>query len=331
MNKIEEKLWRAIEDAPSVSVEELKRADVPKMEEHDYITRQEESKPAPRLKRMGFAAVSICMCFFLIFSLQMKQRAAAIVDIDINPSIEITLNKKNKVIRMEAINEDGGNILEHLDYKDKDVDDVLYGMLDEMIRQGYLTKDKLENNILLSVEHPKREMAEELTIRLNSAVSRYLEKRRIPVRITDQHMNDDDKERKVAEEYGISMGKLTLIRKVMKEHENLKIGDLTKLSLRELVDLLDESRDKKPSKKKKSTADTEETSEESTHGSTAARRTDKTKKSPAQKSATTARRDRRKKATTEKAIRDDSDDDEDDDLEEEDDDADEDDDQEEDD
>lgn len=317
MNKIEEKLSRAIEDAPSVSVEDLKRVDVPKMEEHDYITRQEEAKPIPKIKRMGAAVVSICLCLLLVFTFQTNRRAAAIVDIDINPSIEITLNKRNKVIRMDAINQDGENILEHLDYKNQDVDEVLYKLLDELVRQGYLTKDKLENNILLSVEHPKLEMAEELTIRLNSAVSRYLAKRQIPVKITDQHMDDDDSERKVAKEYGISMGKLTLIRKVMKEHENLKIEDLTKLTLKELVDLLDESREKKSSTRKKTTVNTEQTSTQSTRKNTATRQPEKTGKTPAKKSAATARK---KKTTTEKIIRDDRDDDEDDESEEEDDD-----------
>ena len=38
MNRIEERLSRAIEDAPSVSVEELKRADVQKMKEHDDMS-----------------------------------------------------------------------------------------------------------------------------------------------------------------------------------------------------------------------------------------------------------------------------------------------------
>ena len=41
MNKIEERLSRAIESAPSLSVEGLKKAEIQKMEEHDYITRQQ--------------------------------------------------------------------------------------------------------------------------------------------------------------------------------------------------------------------------------------------------------------------------------------------------
>ena len=35
MNKIEERLSRAIESAPSLSVEGLKKAEIQKMEEHD--------------------------------------------------------------------------------------------------------------------------------------------------------------------------------------------------------------------------------------------------------------------------------------------------------
>ena len=56
MNRIEERLSRAIEDAPSVSVEELKRADVQKMKEHDDITMQE--KGVSRLLRLDLGEVS---------------------------------------------------------------------------------------------------------------------------------------------------------------------------------------------------------------------------------------------------------------------------------
>lgn len=309
MNKTEKRLSRAIENAPSVSVEDLKKAKIQKMEEHDHITRQQEIKLTPRRKRFVLAAAGMCMCFLMLITLPMNQRTSAIIDVDINPSIEIALNKKNKVIRMEAINRDGENILKDLDYKNQDVEEVVFRMLDEMIRQGYLTRDKLDNNILLSVEHLQKEQAEELTIRLNSAVSQYMSQRKIPVKITDQHMSEDKKERKVAEQYGISLGKLTLIRKVMKEHEHLKIEDLTKLSLSELVDLLDESREKKTVKKKKTV--TESQKEEATVSSrqtTEAKQERTTQKT--KKPASTTRR--KKRATTEKRFRDDDTDDEDD-------------------
>lgn len=307
MNKIEEKLSRAIENAPSIPVEDLKKVQVQKMEEHDDMTRQQEIKLTPKRKRFALAAAGVCMCFLLILILPLNQRTSAIIDVDINPSIELALNNKNEVIRMEAINRDGENILKHLDYKHQDVEEVVFHMLDEMIRQGYLKKDKLDNNILLSVEHPKREQAEELTIRLNSAVSKYLSERRIPVKITDQHMSEDKKERKVAEKYGISLGKLTLIRKIMKEHEHLKIEDLSKLSLSELVDLLDESREKPAKRKLDSKQPQTEASAESSQRTTAesTERTAQKKKKP---ESTTQRK---KKATTEKKIRDDEDDDDD--------------------
>ena len=244
MNRIEERLSRAIEDAPSVSVEELKRADVQKMKEHDDITMQEKGRgQKPVWMRYAAAAAGICLCILLVFSLRFQRRASSIVDFDVNPSIEIVLNKENRVIRMEAINHEGEEILEDIDYENREVDQVVEQMLDEMIEHGYLSKENLENHILLSVEHPDHEKAEELRIRLNSAVSEYLNEKGIAVYVTDQEMSENEEEEEIAEKYGISLGKLTLIRKVMKEHKNLKIEDLTQLSLKELTELLDESRE----------------------------------------------------------------------------------------
>lgn len=255
MEKLEERLSRAIEDAPSVPVEKLKYAEVQKMEEHDDITRQEsERKARPMWTRYALAAASICLCLLVVFRLPFRNQASSIVDFDVNPSIEIVLDKENKVIRMDAINDEGEEVLEDIDYKNREVDQVVYQMLDAMIAQGYLSKEKLENHILLSVEHPDHEQAEELRIRLNSAVSKYLEEKGIEAQVTDQEMVEDDEEEEIAEEYGISLGKLTLIRKVMKEHKNLKIDDLADLSLQELTQLLDDSRE---------AAETEQTTEAS--------------------------------------------------------------------
>ena len=115
MNKIEERLYRAIESAPSLSVEGLKKAEIQKMEEHDYITRQQETKLTPMRKRFALAAAGMCMCFLLMLNLPIHQRASAIIDVDINPSIELALNKKNEVIPKEANNHDGEKNLKNRD------------------------------------------------------------------------------------------------------------------------------------------------------------------------------------------------------------------------
>lgn len=251
MNQIEKRLSRAMEDAPSVSVEKLKAADVKKMEAHDEITMQEQRKSNMSVwMRYAAAAACVGMCFLLIFGLRFQRREEAVVDFDVNPGIEIGLNRGGKVVRMEAVNREGEDILENIDYKNREADQVVCQMLDEMIKRGYLSKKKLKNQILLSVQHGDHEEAGELQNRLDTVVSRYLTQKGIKVQVTAQEMPEDKKEAKTAEKYGISLGKLTLIRRVMKKHKNLKLENLAKYSLDDLIELLDGGTETKEKKEK---------------------------------------------------------------------------------
>lgn len=249
MNEIEKRLSRAIEDAPSVSVEKLKAADVKKMEAHDEITMQEQRKSHTSVwMRYAAAAACIGMCFLLIFGLRFQRREEAVVDFDVNPGIEIALNRSGKVVRMEAVNQEGEDILKKIDYKNRKADQVIGQMLDEMIKQGYLSKEKLKNQILLSVQNGDRGETAKLKNRLNTVVSRYLAEKGMKVQVIAQEMPKDEKESKTAEKYGISLGKLTLIRKVMKKHKNLKLENLAKYSLGDLIQLLEGSTETKKKK-----------------------------------------------------------------------------------
>ena len=180
------------------------------MKEHDDITMQEKregDKEPVWMALCGGSSRHMPGAYFWFSVCRFQRRASSIVDFDVNPSIEIVLNKENRVIRMEAINHEGEEILEDIDYENREVDQVVEQMLDEMIEHGYLSKENLENHILLSVEHPDHEKAEELRIRLNSAVSEYLNEKGIAVYVTDQEMSENEEEEEYCGEIWNFIGK----------------------------------------------------------------------------------------------------------------------------
>jgi hypothetical protein len=68
---------------------------------------------------------------------------SAYIDIDVNPSIELTVNRFNRVIDAYAYNKDGKQVLTGLDVKHKSYDDAVEILMKEMNQSGYLKKDSL--------------------------------------------------------------------------------------------------------------------------------------------------------------------------------------------
>lgn len=73
-------------------------------------------------------------------------KAAAYVSIDVNPSVELTLNRTDKVIAAIAYNADGEILLQQVEVTGKKYDEAVTMLLAEMKLQGYIS-----NNVLVTM------------------------------------------------------------------------------------------------------------------------------------------------------------------------------------
>lgn len=68
-----------------------------------------------------------------------NNKAYAYMSIDVNPSIELGLNKNMQVVKLNGFNSDGKNIISHIsDWKKQEVSQVAREILNEMNKQGFL-------------------------------------------------------------------------------------------------------------------------------------------------------------------------------------------------
>ena len=151
MNSIEDKLKRAINQAPYLDVEKLLEEPVRKMEAHDYITRQELPSRISSRRLSPVFAFCACLVFAIISYLYVFTLPYGHVALDINPSFQLTMNRLSSVITLEALNDDGEEILEAADIQDKDMKTTLIAILNAMIEKGYLSSE--DNAILVSVDN----------------------------------------------------------------------------------------------------------------------------------------------------------------------------------
>ncbi|MBH5317371.1 anti-sigma factor domain-containing protein [Paenibacillus sp. GSMTC-2017] len=110
----------------------------------EEITFEEEHLRPRRINRTIYryagAAAMFCLLLFagLAYSLQGTNPVVAYLTMDINPSIEIGVDKREKVRELRALNKDGEKIIEGLSYKGKKVDKVAASILEEASKAHYL-------------------------------------------------------------------------------------------------------------------------------------------------------------------------------------------------
>ncbi len=164
---------------------------------------------------------------------------ASIVDIDVNPSVELTANSKDKVLDVTAVNEDGKAILGDMDLKGTDIEVAVNAVVGAMVKGGYF--DGQENEILISVQNDDKKHAETLKNKISDNVGTSLEAHKVSSAIINQTIEKGDKlsdAEKFAEEQGVSIGKANFILNLVKKDSSLKAEDLAKLSLKEIAEIV---------------------------------------------------------------------------------------------
>ncbi|NLM43983.1 MAG: anti-sigma factor domain-containing protein, partial [Clostridiales bacterium] len=86
--------------------------------------------------------ILLVFCSYLFLSFYQENMAAyAFVGIDINPSIEIALNRKGRIINARGLDEEGKEILEEVDVRKMDSTEGVKAIITKSIEMNYLETD----------------------------------------------------------------------------------------------------------------------------------------------------------------------------------------------
>lgn len=92
-----------------------------------------------------------------IFSYTMLFTAVAYVNIDVNPSVELRLNRINRVIGTYAFNDDGKRILDELNLNGKQYEEAIALLVSALDDQGYLSDEALVSATVQTVNSDKEQ------------------------------------------------------------------------------------------------------------------------------------------------------------------------------
>jgi hypothetical protein len=156
--------------------------------------------------RAKWAVISVLTAIILAFSLYPKytsNQVYAYVSVDVNPSVELGVNKDMKVISIEAYNEEGKDIIKQLvEWENKDLTKVSSQMFDIFREKGYLTENS-EVLIASVLTHEKNEGWNSLMQSKITSISEKIQQDKVSIttlETTTQERSDAIKE-------GLSPGK----------------------------------------------------------------------------------------------------------------------------
>lgn len=190
-------------------------------------------------KRWAPLAAAACLALVLVgggggyYYYSANNAVASLVSLDVNPSIQLEVNKNEKVLSATPMNDDGAEILDGMDLKGTQADVAMYAIIGSLLQHGYV--DELANSILITVEDDDQARGEKLQQELTAQADAALANAQVNGAVLAQTLQNSEELSQKAQEYGISTGKAALIQAIVEGSNNTKtFEDLVGLSINEL-------------------------------------------------------------------------------------------------
>ena len=242
--KWERRLARAVEKtAPDDLAGILSRCETQKGTGSPMMNTNTERRTPARPWR---AMIAACLALFLLAGgggvfYQQAMAVSSIVSLDVNPSIELRVNRGEKVLSCTALNGEAREILADMDggadLKGTKLDVAVNAIVGSLVRRGYL--DRVSSAILISVEDKDETRAQRIQQELTDTVGAVLRLESREAAVLSQTVAGDSALAAQARESGVSTGKAALIRRVQAVNSALGFDALAALSVEELRELLE--------------------------------------------------------------------------------------------
>jgi len=193
----------------------------------------EKEKRSVFFLRQRVIATLVAACFCMIalaggtYTYQ-NGKVDSVIGIDVNPSVELSVNKRNKVLAAKALNEDGESIMQDMDLKGVDLNTAVNAVIGSMVTHGYLSQ--LDNAILVTVSNDSISKAQGLRYAVVNDIRNTLEEKQLKAVVYDQQVMEEDEVKQLAEEYMISYGKAYFLRELILQNNSLSMDDMKALA-----------------------------------------------------------------------------------------------------
>lgn len=190
-------------------------------------------------KKRRWAPLAAAACLALVVAaggggwyLQ-NNTVASVVSLDVNPSVTLNVNSKEKVLSVVPVNEDGGDILAGMDLTGVQLDVAMNAIVGALLTQGYV--DELANSILITVEDDDAGRGARLQQELTDQADAILANTSVNGAILSQTIQNSQQLQELSDSYGITTGKAALIQTIVDTGNSLHtFEELVGLSINDL-------------------------------------------------------------------------------------------------
>lgn len=191
-------------------------------------------------------AVAACLVMAVIlmkplFNVQNNNTKMAFsIIVDVNPSVEIQVNKDGKVDRVLADNKDAKSMIREINgeiKKDYDYNDAMKVVIKNFKKNGYLKKKN--SAMLVSLTNEKEDVSKEKLKEIKIETTKVLADKKIKCKTVFQNCKIDGDVKKVAKKNDVSVGKASLCIKLAQK-ENTSVKKMCKKSIDTLVKNVEE-------------------------------------------------------------------------------------------
>lgn len=204
------------------------------------VSRIENKRTSIGLKtvmQLAAACVALVLLVGGIFYYRGNLMVDSLVDLDVNPGIELLTNQKNRVLEAYATNGDGDKVLSGMDLHNVDLQVALNAIVGSMVQQGYMTKDT--KGVLVTVQNKDQKKADNL---------RKLVVKEMEIALSTEDMNaavfhqvissQNNNASAFARKNNISLGKAVFVLNLANKARSLDAKELAKMKISEIAKLV---------------------------------------------------------------------------------------------
>ena len=157
----------------------------------------------------------------------------ATICLDVNPSVEIAVDKSETVVNVTADNKDGESIINGQDFKGDSLSDTVETLVNRMVDEDYISN--LKNSVLVSVASQNGEFGKQLEKKMSDSIFELLGSKNIEGAVLSQTITQaDDELVSLAKMYNISIGKALMIMDIIEAEPHYTFESLASLSVNDL-------------------------------------------------------------------------------------------------
>lgn len=186
--------------------------------------------------RYAFLLTTICVVVISFIVFHNQNQVLATVGIDVNPSLALDIDHKQRIVKVIANNDDAKKIIGDMKLEGSDIEVGVNALIGSMLKEGYI--DELKNSLLISVvgDHPREN--EKLRQTLSLHIDEYLKASDVQGAIVSQTIDEQNQLNQLAKQYNISIGKAEIIQQLIQKNNLYTFEQLKDLSMNDLNILL---------------------------------------------------------------------------------------------